>query len=533
MKDLLSNRNLYIGVALVLLSALALVIVDGRTPSVQGWFAYLVILGAGAALIVVVWRWFQPESPPRFVLIAAITAMVIRVLVGLVFIRALPVYGYDRNAQNAGYVYFDAYKRDTDAWARAKSERPLLNAFTSPKVSDQYGGYLFISASVYRYLSPDAHRPLIVTSIGASIAGLGVLLGWLFISQIFGRKAARIGAWLLALYPEAVLLGASQMREPFLITALAGGLAAYALWMNGHNRRSLLLAFVILFILTLPISPPFVLVLLVTVGLGWLWERRMNLRRTLPVLALAVCLGFLSVYFAARSWSALEGFSGSMWQIIMRWWEHTGGSWRVNLVTDQSLNLDVLLLRMPTWLHIPFLVLFGLAQPFLPAAIVAPGATIWRVIGIFRSLGWFLVLPFLVYAPIYAIRKGGWRHLATYLSFYVWVTALIASYRAPSYQWDNPRYRVVYLVIQVALIGWLWVKRSDERDPWVVRLAWSILGFCLIVTHWYIGRFFPLPSLSLPVTMILAVAVGISIPIMGMISDYLRARKLAESSLEV
>ena len=372
-----------------------------------------------------------------------------------------------------------------------------------------------------------------MTSIGAAVAGIGTLLSWVFISHYFGIKAAFIGAWLMALYPEAVLWGASQMREPFLVTALAGALSSYTLWLSGHRKRSLLLATLVLFILTLPISPPFVLVLLVTVGLAWFWEGRANLRQMLPVLALAVLFGSLSIYYAARSWGALDGISGSIWQVIVGWWEDSGGIWRVNLVTDQSLNLDVLFNHMPTWSHVPFLVVFGLAQPFLPAAIFAPGATIWRIVGIFRGLGWYLVLPFLVYAPVYSIRKMGWKHLATYMSIYVWITALVASYRAPSYQWDNPRYRVVYLVIQVALIGWLWVKREEERNPWIVRLGWSVLGFCIVVTHWYLGRFLPLPSLSLPTTMITAIAVGILIPIAGLVRDYLRASRVSGTSLEV
>jgi hypothetical protein len=470
---------------------------------------------------------------PRTVLITALAALTIRILVGLILMRALPVYGYDQIAQSDGYVSYDAYKRDTDSWARAKSDQPLLNGFTSPKESDQYGGYLFLSSAVYRYLSPDAHRPLLVTAIGAEVAAIGVLLGWVFIRHYFGMKAALIGAWLLALYPEAVLWGASQMREPFLITALAGALASYSLWQSGHSKRSLLLASLALFILTLPISPPFVLVLIVTVGLSWLWERRGNLRHILPILVLGTLLALLSIVFAARSWGALEGISGSIWQIIVGWWEHTGGTWRVNLVTDQSLNLDVLFLRLPSWSHIPFLVVFGLAQPFLPAAIVAPGATIWRIIGIFRGMGWFLFLPFLLYAPLYAFRKMGWRHISTYLSLYVWITSLIASYRAPSYQWDNPRYRVIYLVIQVALIGWLWVKRAEDRDPWVIRLGWAILGFNLIVAHWYVGNVYHTPRLSLPTTMLMAITIGMMIPITGMVSDYVRSKKIARTSVEV
>lgn len=533
MRDFLSKRTLYFVIALVLLCSLALVFLDGKSPTLQGWFAYSIVLGVGVGLIQATWRWIQPDNAPRVVFIVAMIALGIRVLVGLILTRALPVYGYDQNAQRAGYVYFDAFKRDSDAWARAKSEQPLLNAFTDPKGSDQYGGYLFLSAGVYRYLSPDAQRPLLITSIGGIIAGLGTLFGWIFTKHYFGRKAALAAVWLMALYPEAVLLGASQMREPFLITALAGGLAAYTLWTRGNTRASLSLASVVLLILTFPISPPFIPVLLVTIGLGWFWEQKVKLRQILPVLVLAILLGFLSISFAARSWGSLEGISGSIWQIIAGWWEHTGGTWRVNQVSDQSLNLDVLLLQMPTWAHIPFLVTFGLAQPFLPAAIVAPGVPIWRIIGIFRSVGWFLFLPFLLYAPVYALRKRGWWSMATYMGLYVWSTALIASYRAPSYQWDNPRYRAVYLVIQVALVAWLWVQRAEEKDPWVGRLGGAIVGFCLVLTHWYLGRFFQFTSLSLPITMILAIAVAVIIPGVGLVRDYLRGKKGAGPSLEV
>jgi hypothetical protein len=532
MKKLLQNRNFYLAFAGVLVGALLLTLFDGRLVSLQGWFAYTIVLGLGLILILLTWRWIQPEKPPSVVLTATLIALSIRILVGLVLIRALPVYGYDQNAQNAGYVYFDAYKRDTDAWDRARSDQPLLNAFTNPKVSDQYGGTLFYSAGIYRYLSPDAHRPLLVTSVNATLAVLGMLFAWTFVSHYFGKTAGIISVWLMALYPESVLLGASQMREPFLITALAAALWAYALWTEDQGRKSLILALVILFI-TLPISPPFILVLLVTIGLVWIWERKMNLRRVAPIMIFGLALAFFSIYFAARSWGALEGISGSLWQIILGWWEHTGGTWRINLVTDQSLNLDVLLTQIPTWSQIPFLVIFGLAQPFLPAALFAPGAVIWRVIGILRSVGWFFFIPFLAYAPILAIRKRRQVKLGTFFAFYIWITALIASYRAPSYQWDNPRYRVVYLVMQVALVGWVWVKSREDKDPWVARLGWALMGFCLVLSHWYLGRFLDTPSLSLPMTMIAALGIAAIILVAGLLRDYLSKKNVNEGSLEV
>ncbi len=533
MKALIPNRTLFFAFALVLLASLALVFLDGKQASLQGWLAYALILGAGLGLIYGTWLWIDSEGPPRTVLIAAVMAMTVRIVLGLILMRALPEYGYDQIAQRDGYVSYDAYKRDTDAWARSKSDQPLLNGFTSPKESDQYGGYLFLSSAVYRYLSPDAHRPMLMTSVGAAVAGIGILFSWVFIRYYFGAKAAAIGTWIMALYPEAVFWGSSQMREPLLITALAGALASYTLWLRGHRKRSLLLAALMIFFLSLPISPPFVVILLLTVGLAWVWDQEIDLRRSLPFIVLALFVAFISVYLAARSWVTLRGIHGSVWQIIRGWWEHTGGGWRVTLVADQSFNLDVLLLRIPAWSRLPFLVLFGLVQPFLPAALIAPGATIWRLIGVFRASGWFLMLPFLLYAPIYALRRMGWRHISTYMSIYVWIAALAASYRAPSYQWDNPRYRVVYLVIQVALISWLWIKRSEARDPWVVRLGWAILAFNLIVAHWYVGSVFDTPRLGLPTTMLLAVAAGVIIPLTGILRDYLQAKRMPGTSVEV
>jgi 4-amino-4-deoxy-L-arabinose transferase-like glycosyltransferase len=371
-----------------------------------------------------------------------------------------------------------------------------------------------------------------VTTVNATIAGLGIILAWAFLVLFFNKEAGVIAVWLMALYPESVLLGASQMREPFLIMALAGALSAYALWIKGQGKRSTFLATAILMIALL-ISPPFIFIVLLTIGLAWLWERRMGIRQIVPITVLGAAVAFGSVYLAARSWGALEGISGSIWQILLGWWENTGGAWRVNIVTDQSLNLDVLLNRMPAWSQVPFLVVFGLAQPFLPAALASPGALIWRVIGILRSLGWFFFLPFFAYAPIFAVRNRREVRLGTLLAFYIWITALMASYRAPSYQWDNPRYRVVYLVVQAALIGWIWVKSREEKDPWIARLGWALGGFSLVIAHWYLGRSFDTPSLSLPVTMLSALGVAVIIPVLGLVRDYRSRRKIPSRSLEV
>ena len=152
-------------------------------------------------------------------------AFLLRLAVGVTLHLALPVYGHDDEDDRAGYVYTDAHKRDNQAWALATSERPILDAFSSKYASDQYGGLLAFNTLIYRYLSPDAQRPLLLIVFSAFFAALGIPFLWKSVRQIFGEKVAWASAWIFALYPESILLGASAMREPYLLT-----FSAFALW---------------------------------------------------------------------------------------------------------------------------------------------------------------------------------------------------------------------------------------------------------------------------------------------------------------
>src|SRR6185436_17613536 len=87
------------------------------------------------------------------------------------------------------------------------------------------GGLLAFNALLYRYLSPDVQRPLLPILFSSFFAALGVPFVWKAASQVFGEKVAFASAWIFALYPESILLGASAMREPYLLT-----FSAFALW---------------------------------------------------------------------------------------------------------------------------------------------------------------------------------------------------------------------------------------------------------------------------------------------------------------
>jgi hypothetical protein len=475
---------------------LVLAISDGIGLTAQAWMAYAILTATSLFLIFVIWRFVEGDEAPAWLFAAALLALLLRLGVGVALYRALPQYGYGEKAEDAGYVYWDAYKRDGDAYGRGRGDSPLVSAFTDPKRSDQYGGLLFISAGIYRYLGGEEHRPLLPVTLLAGISSMAVILSWGIGKRLFNLSVAKGSAWITVLYPEAILLGASQMREPFLITAFAASVYGYFLLRDGERLKGFSWILISIAVLTLPVSPAFVAVILITLLLTWLWDYRKLSGRAGLIIALALMTLLVAAYFATRAWSALEAIEGTPLQIIRAWLGNAVAGWRVTRVTEQSVWLDTLLTDTPDALQLPFLVIFGVVQPFLPAALVAPGSILWKSIAIWRSLGWFMILPLLVYATYASIRRLGWRHIGTFLALFVWVTALGASYRAPSYQWDNPRYRAAFLAIQAVVVAWAWWHGRESKDPWLRHISLIFGVDTLVFTYWYLGRYTALPKLA-------------------------------------
>ena len=63
--------------------------------------------------------------------------------------------------------------------------------------------------------------------------------------------------------------------------------------------------------------------------------------------------------------------------------------------------------EMPEWLRLPFVMVYGVLQPVLPAAFVEPTTLIWRIIAILRALGWYALLPVLILSFVAASTGSG------------------------------------------------------------------------------------------------------------------------------
>jgi hypothetical protein len=444
--------------------------------------SFLSILGLSA--LAALWR---AAGSSRTLGLLLLLALLLRLGLGVALSYLLPAAGYPTDVQQAGYAFKDAFTRDTQAWELASAARPLWAAFDKSYSTDQYGGLLAVSALAYRCLSPDFHRPWLVILLAALTAAIGAALAWRAARQLWGEPTAFFAAWIMALYPESLLLGSSQMREPFLITFIAMAFWGLVDWQHNRQRRAWAwmaggLAGLLLF------SPGVAVFAILTLG-GWLWFRGGH--RRLSWRAMLIGAGILLAAFLLLWFGLARGsFAGASPLEVVANWLQTSTKWDIYLLERSSGRVQALFKEMPEAFQLPFVTGYGLAQPVLPAAVFDESIWVWRIIGILRAAGWYALAPLLLYSllAIWKSPTSSGRNEWLWLWLMAWVWIILSAMRAGGDQWDNPRYRAIFLLWQAALAakGWSWQRQA--RSPWFGRIL-AIEGvFLLFFTEWYISR---------------------------------------------
>jgi hypothetical protein len=464
-------------------------------------------------------------------------AFALRLLAGVSLYIFLPIHGHEDADDKAGYVFTDAHRRDDQAWGLASSDRPILDAFSEKFAYDQYGGLLAFSALVYRYLSPDAHRPLMLVLMSAVVAALGIPFLWKATNQILGEKVAFVAAWIFALYPESILLGSSAMREPYLLTFSALALWGFVEWRGAglnaseKNARTTRPVFANLWLALglvgmLLVSPSITVATVITFA-GWVFftDQRRNLSWKV-VLAFAVVF-MIGTLFLSTSLNRSGEFDSSSPLRVVNDWLRLAVKWNAYQIERESGWVQKLFDEMPKWMRLPFVAVYGILQPVLPAALVAPTEPIWKAIFLLRALGWYVLLPMLILcfragAGFSLEKKRSERSVILWLSLLAWTWILLAALRGGGDQWDNPRYRTIMLAWQAILAGYVWVWWSETRNMWLTRVAIMEAAFLLVFTQWYASRYFYLGG-QLPFAWMVVLILGL----WGMILGYglLRDRK--------
>ena len=364
--------------------------------------------------------------------------------------------------------------------------------------------------------------------MSAIVAALGIPFLWKAVSQVLGERVAWVSAWIFALYPESILLGASPMREPYLMTFSAMALYGFVQWhasglplqvlrdMSATPQKSLGQAstrstrpassgwvWLALGLLGMLLVSPVVALITLVIFAGWVWftsERGVISWRMILVFAITFVLGLLLL---SASLNRSGEFNSSSPLSVVNEWLRLAVNWNVYNIEGDSGWVQKLFDEMPEWMRLPFVAIYGILQPVLPATIIAPTVPIWKIIYLLRAVGWYALLPKLILSfgagagfGVEKKRAGSnvsqskARNLILWLSLLAWTWILLAALRGGGDQWDNPRYRTILFMWQAILAGVVWVWWHETRSVWLGRVVLCEAIFLIVFTQWYASRYF-------------------------------------------
>ncbi len=440
------------------------------------------------------WHLIRDESPPKWLFSLVIIAAILRISLGLLWFNALPVWGHGTPAEKAGYIMADASARDQAAWNLAQSNKSLWKAFRNNRTVDQYGGMLFLSAAIYRGLGTHQHNPIQMVVLCAAFSSSTIFFLWGFAKRAWDKDVANLAAMLIAFYPEAMLLGSSQMREAFTIPLTSAAFYGLIRYQQRRDLKSVSMIIVSL-LLFIPFSPPFAALLMGILVITAIASSIRFANDLTKKSTFWIIFSILFILILAGVWITLKQFTpeGMNNPIHMiNWWLRKSASLQAYLSKHASGWIQEIFKNTPTWTHMPMLLAYGVVQPFLPAAIVVGShAPIWRWITLWRSIGWSFMLIFLVYAPVLTLRKKDNNiRLVRILLLIVWFIILLAAFRGGSDMWDNPRYRATFSSLQIVLVAWTLIELRRSSDPWFWRaiiVGVAIMGWFI---PWYLQRYY-------------------------------------------
>ena len=332
---------------------------------------------------------------------------------------------------------------------------------------------------------------------------MGIPFLWKAVILGIGEKVAFASAWIFALYPESILLGAAAMREPYLLTFSA--LALYG-FVYGFSREEFAPAtsgqltdsrlasriWLGIGILGMLLVSPSIAIATLIIFAGWIFftnERRNISWKVILIFAVVFIIGLL---FFSASLNRSGEFNASSPLSVVNDWLKLAVKWNAYQIQRDSGWIQLLFDQMPGWMRLPFVAVYGSLQPVLPATLIAPTKPIWKMIYILRSVGWYAVLPMLIMSFGAAAGQGSKkkRNLLLWFSLLAWTWILLAALRGGGDQWDNPRYRTILFAWEAIIAGATWVWWRETMNRWVARVVWCEAAFVVVFTQWYASRYF-------------------------------------------
>jgi hypothetical protein len=419
----------------------------------------------------------QKSEVTKFLTWVVGISLFLRLGLGLITTENLIDWGYDQEPYQSGYLFKDAYSRDNQAWDLAISDQPIWAAFSNDFFTDQYGGLLALSSLIYRLFTPDAHFQINIIFFVTMINVIGILFLALGLREknkdIGFSPSSKIIILIFSFYPDAVLFSASQMREPILL-----GISACLFWIIHKQKIKIWNRFALFSLFTI-----FLLLISLKIGifiifsfLIWMlfqpYRKQIKVLNSKIIILPVVVIVIIALFFSSK-------------------WILEAGKWDALLLERNSGFVQYIVSIIGSRYRLLFASIYGLFQPVLPAALIEPSKLFWKILNSLRALGWYLMLPILVYGIVYFFRENEKFKKFEYLfiwSFSVfWI--MLSSIRAGGDMWDNPRYRLSFLIFIAYIIGVAFYHGWKTKDHWLTRIFIAELVFVLFFLQWYISRY--------------------------------------------
>ena len=193
------------------------------------------------------------------------------------------------------------------------------------------------------------------------------------------------------------------MREPFLLTFIAMSLWGFADWLKHGGQRHGWIWMAIGFVGMLMVSPAIALATLVIFAV-WVYLRGDHKRipwQALVVLSVIFILGLLVL-----SWglNRTHDFGAASPVGMVLDWFRNAVKYNTYRLERGSGWIQSLFRKMSTSGQLLFAIIYGFLQPVLPAAFIEPTTLTWKIIAILRAMGWYAILPLMIYSLIAAWR---------------------------------------------------------------------------------------------------------------------------------
>jgi hypothetical protein len=506
-----------IGAALV--SAAALAASQGAALGGDPWWyanvfwpnflVFIIPMILGFGLIELCNRLFLPGEASAFARKCTWWALGARLAFLILAPIALLLWGYSSNRNLKGLVQRDAVNAVDTAWYAAQPGHSLIDAFHRAP-GDNTGGITTAGVAIFRLLSPDLERTLLLGLFAAVLTSLTVIAVYRLGRGLFSPGVAKAAALIAAVYPEAVMIGSSHQQLAYMtlifsmaLLALAGVIrktepVAGDPGLPGRRQAVILLAAMIVLGFLVGYQFAILGVMCGSIFALWLSDPKKRIGRIVWIAAGSV----VAVLVVIRVLAALDVIP-SAWDLLfkqyrflysMAWDEFDklkaagGGDFFQNVLTTME--------RGPAFI---LAAIYGLARPALPAAIgyrntSAEGGFFWQLLNLYRSLGWYAILPLLLYGTVKSLRGILSRKPEAVLMFIFWVVAIVGSYRAFGDEWDNPRYRLFALAPMALFAAWAWITQREQKDPWFMRIVIPFVTAAVSLTVWYILRDYALLS---------------------------------------